>query len=254
MHKDVKYSQLKEEELARLVLSIKNSEYPLIIREACNENRTEDYWYNFVKNDCNLEADHRHIGIDGSSQKSQWWEISNQKDKSISYAYSVTPQPFHCDNPWFSNGPEINFFIMKKQAVQGGEQFFYPVSRLINDLEKLDPALLTDLLETSVVITKGDEGFENKTPILTLNDGGKVYWQYYRTVKTDKFINELCERFWAYLKGMEKSDSVNYVRCETGDAFVFHDNKMLHGRTAFKAENERDRVLLQSMWKLPSEL
>ena len=250
MYREVKYSEVNDRELSELILATGDTEDPLVIRGACDENRTKDYWYNFVKNVCNLKPDHRHIGIGGASERSQWWEISNQKDKSISYAYSATPQPFHCDNAWFSDGPEINFFIMKKQAIQGGEQFFYPVSRLVNDLEKFDPALLTDLLATPVVITKGDEGFENKTPILTLSDGGKVYWNYYRTIKIDKFINELCERFWAYLKTMEQSDSVDYVRCETGDGFAFHDNKVLHGRTAFKAENERDRVLLQSMWKI----
>ena len=249
MHKDIKYSQLSEEELVQLVLSIKDNEYPLIIREACAKDRTEDYWYNFVKNNCNLEEDHRHISIDGSSQKSQWWEISNQKDKSISYAYSTTSQPFHSDNAWFADGPEVNFFIMKKQAVEGGEQLFYPAPRLINDLQKFDPSLYTDLINTPVVITKGDSGYKNEIPIVTLDDGGKIYWNYYRTIKTDSFIKELCERFFAYLKEKETSSSVYTIRCESGDAFIFNDQRMIHARNAFKAEKSRDRVLLQSMWK-----
>ena len=249
MHIDIKYSQIIEEELAQLILSIKDNEHPLIIREACTKDRTEDYWYNFAKNNCNLKSDHRHIGIDGASHKSQWWEISNQKDKSISYAYSTTPQPFHSDNPWFVDGPEVNFFVMKKQAIEGGEQLFYPASRLINDLQQLEPSLYSDLVNTPVTITKGDEGYEHITPIVRLDDGGKIYWNYYRTVKTDEFVNQLCERFFAYLHAKESSSSVYTVRCESGDAFIFNDQRTLHARTAFKAEKSKDRILLQSMWK-----
>ena len=159
MHKDIKHSELDDQKLKALILSIKDDEHPLIIREACNENRSEDYWYNFVKDTCNLKADHRHIAIDGASAKSKWWEISNQKDKSISYAYSTTPQPFHSDNAWFADGPEVNFFIMKKQATEGGEQLFYPASRLINDLQKLEPSLYSDLINTPVTITKGNDDY-----------------------------------------------------------------------------------------------
>ena len=81
---------------------------------------------------------------------------------------------------------------MKKQVTNGGEQIVYPVSRLINDLEELDPSLLSDLISTPVTISKGDDCYQNTTPIIILKDGGRSYWNYYRTIKTDKFIKELC--------------------------------------------------------------
>ena len=249
MYKDIIYGNISRNKLIDLILSIKDNEYPLIIREACNGETSEDYWYDFIKNNCNLKADHRHIGFDGSSQKSHWWEISNQKDKSVSYAYSTTPQPFHRDNAWFCDGPEVNFFIMKKQATEGGEQLFYPASRLINDLQDLEPSLYADLINTPVTIRKGDDEYKHTTPIISLNDGGKIYWNYYRTVKTNKFVRQLCKRFFTYLRAKESSNSIYTIRCESGDAFVFNDQRTLHARKAFKAKKCKERILLQSMWK-----
>jgi alpha-ketoglutarate-dependent taurine dioxygenase len=173
-------------------------------------------------------------------------------DKSSSYAHSTTAQPFHSDNAWFANGPEVNFFIMKKQAASGGENLFYPISRLLNDLEKEDRPLLDDLCQTEVTISKGNNEISHQTSIITTEGTtGKIFWNYYRTEKSEQFIEDLCDRFFAYLSIKEEGPSVMEFRCESGDAFLFNDQKTLHARKSFEAFKERDRVLLQSMWYLP---
>jgi hypothetical protein len=250
MRSEVTVNQL-DESIKEAILGLETNEDAIVFRtsERYRPNRAE--WAAFLRDDCRLELDMRHYSIEEKIVPDYWWEISNQPDKANSYAYSTTPQPFHNDNAWFADPAEINFFVMEKQAVSGGEQLIYPVSRLIDDLQAIDPALLKDLTDTPVTIRKGGDDYQNVTPIITLADGGRVYWNYYRTVKTDPFVNALCERFFAFLKQQESSPSVYSVRCNSGDSLAFNDQRLLHARSAFVAHQPRDRVLYQSMWRLP---
>lgn len=240
-----------DEPIREAILGLAESDDVVVFRTSDLYRPTRAEWAEFLLVDCQLELDMRHYSIEEKIVPDYWWEISNQPDKANSYAYSTTPQPFHNDNAWFADPAEINFFVMEKQAVSGGEQLIYPVSRLINDLQALDASLFGDLTTTPVTIRKGGDDFQNLTPIITLEDGGRVYWNYYRTVKTDPHVNDMCERFFAFLKQQEGSSSIYSVRCQTGDSLAFNDQRLLHARTAFVAHQPRDRVLYQSMWRLP---
>lgn len=182
-----------------------------------------------------------------------WWEIAYQPHPpSQAYTHSNTRQPLHCDNAWFSDGPELNLFVMEKQAPTGGEQVLYPVSLLLADLKRDQPALLKLLVETAVVIRKGDEpGVWNDTPILTLGPQPKVFWNYYRIQKDTSKVADMCERFFQFLEERMLSGDLPQLRAEDGDLFFFNDQLVLHGRMAFEAAELAARVLLQSSWKLP---
>ena len=210
-----------------------------------------DDWSRFLSTECGFGHDKRHYNIAAAIEISDWWEISYQPEKSVSYAYSKTRQPLHNDNAWFSDPAEVNFFVMKKQAPAGGENFFYPVPRLVEDLAKLDPQLLRDLTQTLVVIKKGEGEHFNRTTIIVPGDEPRIFWNFHRTEKPTPEIAALCDRFSAFLQKQEATSSVERMRSASGDAFCFHDQKILHGRTAFEATEPFERVLYQSMWRLP---
>ena len=215
--------------------------------------QTPSEWLKFMRDRCALQHDTRHFGFSEDLQHSDWWEISNQPEKESSYAYSTTPQPFHTDNGWFARPPEINFFIMQRQAPSGGQQMVYHVGDLVADLTREDPALLDDLASVRVRIQKGDTGEYNDTTILRDidSDAPKVFWNYYRTVRSSDRIDHLCERFFTFLRAHEYAPSVYELHMRDGDCFLFNDTRILHGRRAFVASQPRERVLLQSMWKIP---
>ena len=209
------------------------------------------WWKSFLAESCGFELDKRQFNFHEKIELVDWWEISYQPDKATSYAYSNTRQPFHNDNAWFSDPAELNFFIMEKQAAQGGEQTIYPLSRLIADLQSAEPGLFHDLTTVKVTIKKGDEDYFNLSEIIKLDSEPRVFWNYYRTEKSDPYIGKMCEAFFNFLEKREETASVERVRALTGDCFCFHDQKVMHGRTAFKASVPFERVVLQSMWKLP---
>lgn len=205
-------------------------------------------WYQFM--DKYFVNDKRQFDFDEVLQIATWWEISNQPDKETSYAFSKTPQPFHTDNAWFADPAEINLFYMKKQASSGGEQIFYPVDRLIDDIQAEEPGLFADLASIPVTINKGDTVYKNKRTILDIKDGGAIYWNFYRTDKSNKSINKMCVNFFDYLSAKLASNSVFSVRLESGEALAFNDQRTLHARNSFVATKPRDRILFQSMWSI----
>lgn len=286
MLREIKFRTGDLGRLREALLSLRDSEDVLLLRQGAVEVPKEK-WIDLIEAQIGLIADRRHFtpkwaaedavrmareqaearalrvasasagapspaSQDPQMAPADWWEISYQPDKATAYAYSNTRQPLHTDNAWFADPAEINFFIMQKQAVTGGEQTIYPLSRLIDDLSGEDPALLSDLTSVVVTIKKGDNDYFNRTPIIARGAEDRVYWNFYRTEKPTVEIAAMCDAFFKYLERKEGTASVEKIRCESGDCLSFNDLKMLHGRTAFAAAAPRDRVFLHSMWKLPA--
>ena len=234
------------------IIDLESSEEVLMIRSGLNILDLPG-WHDFLNSHPRLCEDRRHFNFENSLSLADWWEISYQPALASSYAYSKTRQPMHCDNAWFDDGAEINFFAMKRQADSGGEQFIYPLSRLLEDLSKLEPSLLNDLLTVPVKIKKGDGEYQHLTTILKDGNLIKCYWQFYRTEKKDPLVAKMCEYFFYFLQAQEATSSVYRVSCNTGDCMAFNDSLVLHGREAFEANEPFDRVLFQSMWKIKDD-
>jgi alpha-ketoglutarate-dependent taurine dioxygenase len=236
--------------LAKAIPAIAETEDVLLIPRG--RNRFDlDEWRHFLAGDCGMTLDKRQFNFDQELEWVDWWEISYQPDKATSYAYSNTRQPLHSDNAWFSDPAEVNFFVMEKQAEEGGEGTFYRLSRLLEDLAKDEPGLLHDLTTMKVVVKKGDEDYLNHTEIIKLDPEPRIYWNYYRTQKQDPAVDRMCEEFFRYLEKKEATPSVDRIRAATGDCFCWHDQRLLHGRLAFKAMKPKDRIVFQSMWRVP---
>ena len=242
------------EDLLKTQLSLHSrSEKVSVIRQAMELINKDDLIR--LMESCGLAHDTRHFAADSHRlEHKDWWEISYQpNDSANAYTHSKTRQPLHCDNVWFRDPPELNLFVMVKQAAVGGEQVLYPASSLINDLKNSQPGLLRSLLDTSVVIRKGDEpNVWNETPILKLETQPKIFWNYYRIQKDNQRIVDMCESFFQFLEGRMLSGDLPQIRLSDGDLLFFNDQHFLHGRTAFEAFEASERVLLQSIWKLPA--
>lgn len=241
-----------KEALAQQLLMYSRSEKLSVIRNAM-EYTDRDAVLSMMRS-FGFQHDSRHYHAESHTLENRdWWEISYQPQRDTkAYTYSKTRQPLHCDNAWFSDAPELNLFVMEKQAPLGGEQVLYPVSALLADLKSHQPALLKSLVETKVIIRKGDEpGVWNETPILKIGAKPQVFWNYYRIKKDTSKVADMCESFFHFLEERMLSGYLPQLRANDGDLFFFNDQLVLHGRMAFEATELSERVLLQSSWKLP---
>ena len=247
---------LTDSDLKILMRNLNQDYRPVLLRNGI-ERMTQDKWFDFLNEECGFTADSRHPVGESSNWKlddsykiehKQWGEISYQPDKAISYAFSKTRQPLHTDNAFLKDSPDLNFNIMVKQAKEGGFNTVYPVHKIISDLRDINPLLLEKLLSTKVRVQKGEGSEENITYILKDIEGGIADWNFYRTIKDSPLIDSMCEEFFQFLEESEHAGRVMRVRMETGDCLVWNDKRILHGRTAFEAEEAFDRILRQSMW------
>ncbi len=245
--REIKTQNLSE--IAMEICNLKDSEVPIVIRDGLDIFNLDE-WQSFLSTQCELKKDTRHFTRDEKLRIQDWWEISYQPELASTYAYSKTDQPLHTDNAWFSDPAEINFFAMEKQSPDGGAQTIYPISNILNDLKKVDPDLLKDLITTEVIIKKGDTEYFNRSPIIDCSSRKpRIYWNFYRVEKSDPFIESLCERFHHFLQKQIRENNVDRILCKSGDCFAFNDTLLLHGRDSFLANQPRDRVLYQSMWR-----
>ena len=200
----------------------------------------------FIENELLFTGDKRQYVYDSTIENITWATIAYDPEKSDSYMYSKTRQPLHTDNSWFSDPAQMNFFYMEKQVKVGGETTFYPLNRLIDDLNSDEPQLLDDLKNIEVTISKGEDKYFNKTTIIN-NDN--IFWNYYRTNKSDKKVERMCDHFFKFLEKKESTKSVDIYKMSTDDGFCLNDLTMLHGRLSYKANKKNDRILRQSMWR-----
>lgn len=279
MIKELPFDRHKAAGLRDEIYSLRDSEDTLVIRGGARELDRDD-WVGIITGPWELLPDRRHfdpkwaadyaqkhrivaqaeVAVAGEFDTKQqlapadWWEVSYQPDRASAYSYSKTRQPMHNDSAWFADSSEVNFFIMQKQARIGGEQMIYPLSRIVEDLSAHEPGLLHDLTHLKVTVKKGEGDYFNETTIIDLGPHPRISWNYYRTEKPTPEVKKMCDALFQWFEKQESTPSVERLRCETGDVFVFNDNKLVHGRTAFEATEPYERVLLQSMWRLPAHV
>ncbi len=249
MIKEYNMCELNESNILDLVKDVYISGFPLIIRSAISKNFTKTDWIELLKKE--WLHDKRHFTHDSKLSESDWWEITNKKEFESAYAYSHTAQPFHTDNAWFNNPPEINLFLKQRQAKSGGEQLIYMLDDLILDLKKQNPDLLEALISTEVVIKKGDEDFENRTTIIRPGKPNTVFWNFYRTRANHGGLSKMLNDFFEFLNLQRESESIYRIRLDDGDCLINNDVRSLHARESFYVAEDGERSLLQSMWKLP---
>lgn len=240
-------------QIREMIEHAKRSEEVVIFRQG-RTHLSAERWIEVLKQECGLIQDRRHFNADSEINLADWWEVVFLPENQTTYANAKSPQPLHTDNSWFGQAAELNFFIMDRQARSGGEQTIYPASRLVEDLGALNPGLLHDLSNVQVTIGKGEHDDFNNTTIIKFVDGQpKLAWNYYRVFRDSAEIDSMCEAFFQFLdQQVQGSSSVEKIRLDSGDCMSFNDLHLLHGRTAFEAELPRERVLMHSMWKLPT--
>ena len=132
---------------------------------------------------------------------------------------------------------------LDNKLINVGEDRFYVLGRvLVEDCGYT----LDDLKNIEVTISKGEDKYLNKTTIIK---NGNIFWNYYRTNKSAKVVEQMCDRFFKFLEKKESSKSVEIYKMDTDDGFCLNDLTILHGRLSYRANKKNDRILRQSMWR-----
>lgn len=175
-----------------------------------------------------------------------WMEVRYDPRFPDAYRHSPNAQPLHTDGSYIGSFPNAALLCCVHSAGQGGETVFITGEQLVGALQAERP----DLLEALQTVTmpharSGDRRLD--TVIRREGEELLLNWNYYCVAPDcDATALELRERFAAFLR---ESPAVRAalveVKLQPGDAVIWKDNRLLHGRNAFEAHEVSERFL----WK-----
>ncbi len=175
-----------------------------------------------------------------------WMEVRYDPAIPDAYRHSANAQPLHTDGSYIPNFPNSSLLACVANADQGGETTFIDVLDVRAALEHEDPELL-GLLET-VRVPHARSGDRRDCHVLEWDEHAhRVFWNYYCVDDGGLGeVRDLADRFHRFLL---ESASINErtlpVKLSPGDAVLWKDDELLHGRNAFSAEHASERFI----WK-----
>lgn len=183
----------------------------------------------------------------------QWMDVRFEPDRADTFRHANVGQPLHSDGAYVAKtqAREIALFYMARQADDGGDSLFVDADTVAAYARHHDPALHDQLFSVPVRFGKG-AGLSRTVPILRVEHGRtKINWNYYRVLQDQgEAVAALREAFRTFLEQMIAARAANSFRLETGDAVLFRDDEVLHGRAAYAARESGDRLLWKTYFTL----
>ncbi|MCH9756776.1 MAG: TauD/TfdA family dioxygenase [Gammaproteobacteria bacterium] len=169
----------------------------------------------------------------------KWTHVCYDPSLQNAYRSSSNAQPLHTDGSYLFESPDATCMYCISAASEGGGTIFITAEELMTYLKKDDPALFDQLMNTPVCFSRSFEnGANEKTrKIIEVDEQGKITltWNYFRVDPNQSAdTKEMCEAFHHYLQTqIVGSDRVHTVFLKPGEAILWLDEQVLHGRDAF---------------------
>lgn len=175
-----------------------------------------------------------------------WTEIRFDPSIPNAYRHSPNAQPLHTDGSYIPSFPNATLMCCITNAGQGGETTFIGGPDLVTAMEREAPALLAALRTTPMPHARS--GDARTAPVIYDRDGElHLNWNYY-CVAADAppAAAALREQLFSFLRDSPGvAAATQAVKLGPGDAVVWKDERLLHGRNGFTATQVAERFL----WK-----
>jgi alpha-ketoglutarate-dependent taurine dioxygenase len=193
-----------------------------------------------------LAEDVRAGGREAQRTGQLWSEVRFDPAFPDAYRHSKNAQPLHIDGSYVASLPNAALMCCVQNAARGGETVFISGDDLVAALRDERPDLLEAL--TSTPMPHERSGDRRVRPVIRRQgDQWLLNWNYYCVSKEcGPRVLELREAFFAYLRDSKRvREALLEVKLKPGDCVVWKDERVLHGRNAFLAQEIAERFL----WK-----
>ncbi|MFZ9035953.1 MAG: TauD/TfdA family dioxygenase [Francisellaceae bacterium] len=222
-----------------------------IIHADRSDNKLEAF-YDVLTSQIGLCMDETEDGRSNSKVGGKWLEVRFDPAVENAYRHSNTAQPLHTDFSYVGNSPDFTLMYCKQRAPEGGETVFIDGNKLVDLMYQQAPELLNKLMNAKLLFSKNFTNARDEREafiISNTNDrrGYKLNWNYFcvdRSIAESRraIVEDLHDYLNTHILG---SDYITAVALNRGEAVIWHDELVLHGRNAFKAEKFGDR----NLWK-----
>jgi alpha-ketoglutarate-dependent taurine dioxygenase len=190
---------------------------------------------------------------EGAQTEEKWLEIRYDADipDLSAYRHSKNAQPLHTDESYIEDPADIMLFYSINKAVKGGATTFIDGPVLIEYMEENAPELLAKLKSTPVRYKKAGE--ERTEKIIDIKEDGLIHFNfnYYCVDKGETEENRaLNKEFFDFLQNyVAHSHMIEQVTLNPGEAVLWWDELVLHGRTSYDVKKTDDRFIWKTGFK-----
>jgi len=175
-----------------------------------------------------------------------WMQVRYDPAIPDAYRHSANPQPLHTDGSYIPGFPNAGFLACKAMPKSGGATTFIAGKDVVAALQSEAPDLYDRLL--AVDIPHARSGDRRVAPFLRFEDGEPVLnWNYYCVdMEADAQVLGLRQELFDFLDSSPMiAERLQRVKLSPGEAVLWKDDRLLHGRDGFDPEIVSDRFL----WK-----
>lgn len=175
-----------------------------------------------------------------------WMQVRYDPTFPDAYRHSANAQPLHTDGSYIPGFPNAGFLACKAMPSAGGATIFVDGRHVVEALDAEAPELRSTL--ESIPIPHARSGDRRVEPFLRFDgDEPVLNWNYYCVdPDADQDILALRETLFTFLNNSPHiKDHTRRVKLSPGEAVLWKDDRILHGRDSFDPEETSDRFL----WK-----
>jgi alpha-ketoglutarate-dependent taurine dioxygenase len=181
-----------------------------------------------------------------------WMEIRNVSSIKNAYRHSTNAQPLHTDGSYIPKFP-VSILACVRNVYKGGETFFVDIESLLEDLKSFNNNLYDFAISEKVLHERSGENRTNKI-FYVKNDILKVNFNYYcisdkNSNHISKFAKQLLDYFVLIEQNQRKGVKSISVKLETGEAVIWKDDEILHGRHDFIAHKDSERFIWKAVYQ-----
>ena len=172
-----------------------------------------------------------------------WFEVRYDPDIPDAYRHSSNAQPLHTDGSYIPSFPNAGILACQAMPEAGGATTFVDGSDIVEALRNERPDLLRRLEATDLPHARsGDRRVE---PVIRYERGEPLLnWNYYCVDPAcSQDLHALKQEFFDFLAASETiRERTRSVLLRPGEAVLWKDDRILHGRQAFNAHAPADAV------------
>jgi hypothetical protein len=192
----------------------------------------------------------------GALTGERWIDITYDPKEPNKYRSANVRQPFHTDDSYIEiAGAEgrVTFFYCVSQATKGGATTFLTSEDILEPMQiDGENQLMEDLQKIPVKFSKG--GSEKTRPILNKDNDGWIWTWNWHCIDTENNTPEaldVCQRFHDFLENRVLPAGLALaLQLKPGEAVMFHDHRLLHGRNAYFTNKIAGRKLIKGAFEL----
>jgi alpha-ketoglutarate-dependent taurine dioxygenase len=177
-----------------------------------------------------------------------WFEVRYEPGSVDAYRHSANAQPLHTDMSYIPIPNSVGFLGCVAMPEHGGATTFVDSIDIVEALRNENPDLLARLEQT--VLPHARSGDRRVEKVIRYTEDGQplLNWNYYCVDSTlGAEAQALREGFFEFLKTSPAiAARTRRVKLSPGDAVMWKDEHVLHGRDSFDADKPSERFLWKS--------